>query len=196
MEPSAHCARKLLIDLKGVQYVSDIHKLIWLFPIAFILHDLEEIRQAEPWLKKNSGLIMSRIPDKAPAFLARQMSIILSKTTTQFAFPIFLIFVLTCISALLAAEFQSYPMFLVASSLFFLHGFMHVGQAIFLRRYIPALITSVLITIPYGIVLFWKLLEAGIADLFRAGDLFWWRLSWRSPLIVGMHYCGRGGLSA
>jgi len=169
---------------------SDIQQLIWLFPIAFILHDFEEILLFEPWLKKNSGLIMSRIPDKAPAFLARQMPIILSKTTTQFAFPIFLIFVLTCISALLAAEFQSYPMFLVASSLFFLHGFMHVGQAIFLRRYIPALITSVLITIPYGIVLFWKLLEEGIVDLLGLAIYFGVAIVLAVPFIVGMHIVG------
>ena len=169
---------------------SDIQQLIWLFPIAFILHDFEEILLFEPWLKKNSGLIMSRIPDKAPTFLARQMPIILSKTTTQFTFPIFLIFVLTCISAFLAAEFQSYPMFLVASSLFFLHGFMHVGQAIFLRRYIPALITSALIAIPYGVILFWKLLEAGVVSLWGLAIYFGVAIVLAVPFIVGMHILG------
>jgi len=118
------------------------------------------------------------------------MPIILGKTTTQFAFPIFLIFVLTCIAALLAAEFHSYPMFLVASSLFFLHGFMHIGQAIFLRRYIPALITSVLITIPYGLVLFLRLFEAGIVNLLGLVIYFVVAIVLAVPFIVGMHIVG------
>jgi len=30
-------------------------------------------------------------------------------------------------------------LFYLASSLYFLHGFMHIGQAIVMRKYIPAL---------------------------------------------------------
>ncbi len=38
-----------------------IHTLIWLFPIAFMFHDFEEIILGEPWLRKNAGEIKHRV---------------------------------------------------------------------------------------------------------------------------------------
>ena len=143
----------------------DIYKLIWLFPIAFILHDFEEIIFFEPWLKKNAGGITDRIQGKVPAFIEKQVKTILNKSTAQFSFSVSLIFLLTCLASLLAAEYESYPFFLAASALFFLHGFMHIGQAMVMRRYVPAIITSVSVVIPYGLVLFWRLLAAGLVDV-------------------------------
>ncbi len=55
---------------------------------------------------------------------------------------------------LINRRIQGDTLFFVASSLFFLHGFMHIGQVIILRKYEPALITFVLVVIPYGIILF------------------------------------------
>lgn len=139
--------------------------LIWLFPLAFILHDLEELLFFEPWLKKNAGLIMARLGRRLPSFLIKQLETIVNKSTSQFAVPIGLIFILTCISSLLAAQYGKYALFLMASSLFFMHGFMHIGQAILLRKYVHVLITSILIVLPYGIILFWNLLASHITTL-------------------------------
>jgi hypothetical protein len=168
----------------------DLSKLIWLLPIAFILHDFEELVLFEPWLKKNANVVLSRVKNKVPALLEKQLSVILDKTTAQFAFPIFLIFILTCIASLLAAEFGSYPFFLIASSLFFLHGFMHVGQAILLRKYIPALITSIFIAIPYGVVLFWRLIITGIVGIPALLIYFLVAIVLAIPFILGMHIVG------
>lgn len=170
--------------------IIDINFLIWLFPIAFILHDFEELILFEPWLKRNAGVIIGRVKDKVPAFLEKQLNSILSKTTTQFAIPIYLIFILTIISALLAAGFGKYSFFLLASSLFFLHGFMHIGQSIFLRRYIPALITSVLIVIPYGLVLFWGLIFTGIIVFPELVVYFAVSIILGVPFIIGVHMVG------
>jgi hypothetical protein len=168
----------------------DLSRLIWWFPIAFIMHDFEELILFEPWLKKNANVIVNRVENKVPTFLEKQLKVILGKTTTQFAFPIFLIFILTCVSSLLAAEFVSYPFFLLSSSLFFLHGFMHVGQAILLHRYIPALITSVLVVIPYGTVLFWKLAITGIVSVPELLIYFLVAIVLAAPFIIGMHLVG------
>ena len=170
--------------------IIDVNILIWLFPIAFMLHDFEELILFEPWLKKNASVIIERVKNKVPAFLEKQLSMIVGKTTTQFAFPICLIFILTIISSLVAAGFGKYTFFLLASSLFFLHGFMHVGQAIFLRRYVPALITSVLIVIPYGIVLFWKLIVTGIVAFPQLVIYFMVSIVLGVPFIIGTHMAG------
>lgn len=168
----------------------DVDKLIWLFPIVFILHDFEELVLFEPWLKKNAGVILDRIRNRVPSFVEMQLSTITKKSTTQFALPIFLIFILTCISSLLAAEYSNYSFFLLSSSLFFLHGFMHLGQAILLRRYVPAIITSALIAIPYGAILFWRLLVTGIVDVPGLLIYFFVAVVFAVPFILGMHILG------
>ncbi len=170
--------------------IIDVNILIWLFPFAFMLHDFEELILFEPWLKKNESIIIGRVKNKVPAFFEKQFNSVLGKTTPQFAFPICLIFILTFISSLLAAGFGKYAFFLLASSLFFLHGFLHVGQAILLQRYIPALITSVLIVIPYGLVLFWRLIVTGIVTFPELVVYFLVSIGLGVPFIIGTHMAG------
>lgn len=170
----------------------DTTTLIWLFPIAFILHDFEELILFEPWLKKNAAGILARLHDKVPAFLEQRLQAILTKTTTEFALPISLIFILTCIASFLAAVYGQYPFFFAAASLFFLHGFMHLGQAIILRKYIPALITSLLIVIPYGLVLFRHLLAAGLVDIPTLLGYALLGAMVMIPFILTMHQAAQG----
>ncbi len=167
-----------------------MNKLIWLFPIAFILHDFEELILFEPWLKKNSETIFKRINHKLPDKIVKQIKTILHKSTSEFALPIALIFILTCISSYLAIEFGKYTFFLLASSLFFLHGFMHLGQAIGMRQYIPAVVTSLLVVIPYGVILFWNLLAAGMVDIPELIIYFLSAIVLAVPFIIGMHFVG------
>jgi hypothetical protein len=164
----------------------DTHTLIWLFPVAFMFHDFEEILFWELWLSKNSDEIKNRVP----AFLAKQVEAIAGKSTAQFSFPVLLIFSLTVLSAFLAVEYGSYGFFLMASGAFFLHGFMHIGQAIFLRRYVPAVITSALIAIPYGLVLYARLINEGTLNLSGLLVYFLFAVVLIVPLILVMHKAG------
>lgn len=168
----------------------DTHTLIWLFPIAFMFHDFEEIILGEPWLKKNAGEIKERIKNRVPAFLAEQIGAALDKSAAELAFPVSLIFALTCISAYLAVEYKAYGFFFLASGAFFLHGFMHVGQAIILRRYIPAVISSVLIVIPYGLVLYGRLIQEGMVDMSGLPVYFLLAVVMTIPFILVMHKVG------
>jgi hypothetical protein len=164
----------------------DTHTLIWLFPIAFMFHDFEEILFWELWLSKNGAEVRNRVP----AFLTGQVDAIVGKSTAQFAFPVLLIFSLTVLSSFLAVEYESYGFFLMASGAFFLHGFMHIGQAIALRRYVPAAITSALIAIPYGLILYGRLIHERIVSV--PGLLVYFLLSivLIVPLILIMHKVG------
>jgi hypothetical protein len=166
------------------------HTLIWLFPIAFMFHDFEEIILFEPWLRKNAAAIKSRIQNRVPAFLVKQIETILTKSTTEFTFPVTLIFALTGIAAFLAVEYASYDFLLLASGSFFLHGFMHLGQAIVLRRYVPAMISSALIVIPYGIVLYARLIEEKIVDMPELLGYFLIAIALTIPFILVMHLVG------
>ncbi len=168
----------------------DVKALMWLFPVAFVLHDLEELVLFEPWLKKNAEDIREKIRGKAPAFVERQIEGILGKTTGQFAVPMGLILLLVCLATVLAAGFGLMSLFLLAGSLFFLHGFMHIGQAVLLRRYVPALVTSIVVVLPYGIVLFWRLVGEGMVSVPILLLYFGVSLVLTVPFILGMHAVG------
>jgi hypothetical protein len=151
-----------------------------------MFHDFEEILFWELWLKKNGEEIKSRMP----AFLAKRAGSILEKTTAQFSFPVLLIFSLTVLASFLAVEYESYSFFLMASAAFFLHAFMHIGQAIILQRYVPAVATSTLIIIPYGLILYGRLIAEGIVNI--PGLLVYSLLGviLLIPLILIMHKAG------
>ncbi len=164
----------------------DTRTLIWLFPIAFMFHDFEEIIFWELWLKKHGDEVKSRVP----RILVNQVSTVIGKSTAEAAFSIFLIFILTVLASFPAAEYGDYGFFLLASGAFFLHGFMHIGQAIALRKYVPAVITSVLIVIPYGLVLYGRLFEEEIVSIPGLLIYFLFAVVLIIPLILIMHKMG------
>jgi hypothetical protein len=143
----------------------DTHTLIWLFPIVFMMHDFEEIILGEPWLRKNAGEVKGLVDRRVPAFLAKQVGSVLDRTAAELSFPISLIFALTVPSAYLAVTHEAYGFFLLASGAFFVHGFMHLGQAVALRRYVPAVLTSAAFVLPYGLALYGRLIHEGAVDL-------------------------------
>jgi hypothetical protein len=168
----------------------DTQTLIWLFPIAFMFHDFEELIFGDPWLRKNAADIRARIQGRVPAFIADQIGTVLEKPAAELAFPVCLIFAMSSLSAFLAAQNGSYGFFLLASGSFFLHGFMHAGQAVMLRRYVPAVITSVVIAIPYGLVLYGRLLGEGIVTLPQLLVYFAFAILLTIPFILVMHRLG------
>ncbi len=162
--------------------------LLWLLPIAFMLHDFEELIFFEPWLRSNAPAIKSKLGNRLPSFLMNQIESMLSKTSAEFALPVCLIFLLTTVSSFLAAKYDCYGFFLLASTTFFLHGFMHLGQALVLRRYVPAVVTSVLIVLPYGVILFPRLISTGIVTW---SGLLLYALAGGIvlvPFILGIHW--------
>mgnify|MGYP000963931264 CR=1 FL=1 len=164
--------------------------LIWLFPIAFMLHDFEELIGFEPWLKHHGADVRAKLEKILPAVLLPRIDAVLGKSTAQFAVPIALIFLLTAVASFVAVEFQSYGFFLAASAAFTLHGLMHIGQAITMRRYVPALATSMLIVLPYGALLYPRLVADGIVTW--PGLLLYGLIGILAilPIILGMHWLG------
>ena len=39
-----------------------MNKYIWIFPVLFMFHDMEEVVGIKPWLEKNTDEITSRFP--------------------------------------------------------------------------------------------------------------------------------------
>lgn len=164
----------------------DTHTLLWLFPIAFMFHDFEEIVFWELWLKKNGDEIKNRVP----AFLAKQVGTIAGKSTAETSLAVCLIFSLTVLASFLAVGYGNYGFFLLACGAFFMHGFMHLGQAIVLRRYVPAVITSALVVIPYGLIIYSRLINEGMVDISGLVINCLLGALLMIPLILVMHKAG------
>jgi hypothetical protein len=168
----------------------DTQSLIWLFPIAFMCHDFEELILGEAWLKKNGPGFKVALEKRLPRFISSRMVRVFEKSTVELAVPISLIFAVTVVATVMANVYHQYGFFIWASGLFFLHGFGHVMQAILLRRYIPAVITSVVFVIPYGFFLFQRLLAERIADPAALWLAFPAVIILAVPFILGMHILG------
>ena len=110
---------------------------LWMFPLLFIFHDMEEIIGLVPWIRLNETLLAQ----KAPTILKIHKEM----TTEGFALAVFEEFFLVLSITLLAYFTQSRVLELVwlgGFVAFALHLLLHIGQSILLRKYIPALITS------------------------------------------------------
>ncbi|MEH7342328.1 HXXEE domain-containing protein [Bacillus sp. JJ1532] len=142
----------------------DVQTLIWLFPIMFVIHDFEEIIMVEKWMKKNSNVIYERLPRKMADRVIKQFSM----TTAQFAVAVLFIFLFVSSSTIMANQFviqgslANIYFFTIITLTFFLHSFTHIGQSIFLRSITPGSLTSMIIIIPYSLVLYNTLLLNGI----------------------------------
>jgi len=139
----------------------NVQTLIWLFPIIFVFHDLEEIIMVEKWMDKNSGVIYDKLPRKIADKVIKQFSM----STAQFSVAVLVIFVFVSSSTYMASQYINHGplgnihLFTVMLSIFFLHVFTHIGQSVFLRSITPGVITSIFIVFPYSILLFNSLIK-------------------------------------
>lgn len=156
----------------------DFQTLIWLFPIMFVFHDLEEIIMLERWLNKNSDKVYNKLPKK----IADRVINHFSMSTAQFSVAVLIIFLFVSSSTYLANQYMnSGPLgniylFTIMITIFFLHTFTHIGQSIILKSITPGVITSIFIVLPYSVILFRALFE---------NDIITWNIIFTSlPLII------------
>ena len=130
-----------------------MEKYAWLFPILFVFHDFEEIVGVRLWLERNGDMLRDRYPLIYKYF--RHFS------TDGFALAVyeeFLVITGMTIAALCAeSSFMWYVWFGGFAALTF-HYVVHIVQAVILRRYIPAVVTSV-ICLPISIYIIYDILN-------------------------------------
>ena len=136
--------------------------LLWLFPITFLFHDFEEIIFVEPWFKKHYRGLKEKVP-KPMKKLFEDLS---KSSSGSFAVPVFIQLILYTFSTYLAVEKQFYGMFVGFNIVLFLHIFTHVGQWIFFKVYTLGVSTALIITLPYSLYLFYRLLNGRIITPF------------------------------
>ena len=118
---------------------------IWAGPIAFLIHDAEEVATVERWL----GLHAAQLPPVVQPLIGI--------TTRQFAAAVVLLligFILTAAHGARRAQrhLPSIPFLLVAGA-FVANGVTHLAQAAYFRGYTPGVLSAIVVVLPYGVAL-------------------------------------------
>ena len=117
-------------------------KYIWLLPVIFMFHDMEEIIGIANWIRKNYDRIVRRFPSAE-----RVLSTYKEITTAGMAVAVYeelLVLLIICLLTDLTGIPVLFGIWFGALLGFSLHLFIHIVQALLIRSYIPALITSIL----------------------------------------------------
>lgn len=123
--------------------------LLWLVPVFFALHNLEEAPFMEGWSK--------RLPLKLP----------IHYTTRQFVIAVTILtlggFLVTYWGVEILHNTTGYWIVMGIQAILFFNAFIpHIGSTIRFRLYSPGVITATLITIPFSIYLFQRALSENI----------------------------------
>lgn len=131
-------------------------RLLWLVPIFFAIHNLEEAPFMESWSK--------RLPLKIHPFV----------TTRQFVIAVTVLtiagFLLTYIALGYLQPATGYLLVLEIQMILLFNAFIpHIGSTIRFRMYSPGLISAIIITIPFSFYLF----RRAFAENILSSDQFW-----------------------
>lgn len=126
--------------------MSEIFVCMTLLPVIFMFHDFEEVIFMKYWYGKNSAYLKRRVPGFYPMI----EKIMRGRTTASFAMSVFFMFMLVSATTFYSVLSGNYLIWWGAFLIFSLHLLIHIAQAIIVRRYVPAVVTSVL-CLPYAI---------------------------------------------
>ncbi|UTC66819.1 MULTISPECIES: HXXEE domain-containing protein [unclassified Treponema] len=122
--------------------MNDMHIIIWSFPLLFILHDFEEIIFIKYWIQKNENYLQAIVPSRFIPVINHMKKI----STAAFAFGAAEEYILILIICIVSFLTNWYYLWLGCFIAFVLHMIVHIFQALFIKRYIPSLATSLICT--------------------------------------------------
>ena len=172
--------------------MASLRAAVWLLPLAFVIHDGEEILTMPRWIAEHRPLLERIAHTGAPA---RRVVDNLPTTTAQVAIAVAVELAVLLLATVLFSRGPrpGFALYLYAAALgvFTAHSLTHLGQTLLLGAYTPGVVTAVLIVPAAGVYLYKHLFEAGL--LTR-------RSAWLSglagvvgivPLLLTAHLIGR-----
>jgi hypothetical protein len=156
----------------------DFTTIVWLFPIVFMLHEFEEIIFFKPWIRKNSAYLSERFPRLAKRLLPRFESLSVPAFTIAVAEEFILLSIITMFSVLL----DNYLLWFGVFMGFFVHLLIHFVQWLMLRKYIPAIYTTIVSMIYCLFSLIYILKE----KLFQGNNLLVWAFAGFGIVVLNL----------
>lgn len=129
-------------------------KFIFIFPLLFIFHDMEEIIGFGTFLKKNMPKIEKRAPKVAGVF----KKMLFPYSTDGMALAVFEILILCIVITVVSLILNTYQLYIGVFIAYIIHLFVHILQAIAFKGYVPSLLTSI-ICIPVSLFVLKKMLD-------------------------------------
>lgn len=126
------------------------HSLVlWLLPLSFVLHDLEEMITWNGWMQKNHRLLdVIKSKNKFTRYLISHISPKAIQMAWAALFELFIIVFFTLWAQVLPTVFYGIQLYTIILLSLLFHVFSHIGQLIIFRKYTPGVITAVLIVLP------------------------------------------------
>ena len=115
-----------------------------LLPIVFMIHEFEEILFFKIWLHKDKEYLHKKFPKIGPKIYFQYSAF----TTSGFVFAIAEEFLLMIILTFIAIIFQREYLWFTVFMGFSIHLIIHIFQWLIYRKYLPIIITSILV-LPY-----------------------------------------------
>ena len=142
-------------------------RYIWIFPILFIFHDMEEVIGLPRFMENNRDDIIRRYP------FAQRLLAAYRKGTSTAAFALgvyeeFLVLIAVCALVEFTGAEWARGIWFGCLAGFTAHLAIHIIQAIALRKYIPALATSILALPPSVLLVMHTAWDMGIPAILGA----------------------------
>ena len=137
--------------------------VLWLLPVSWLVHDLEEIATIEWWSRRWKHSERDDI-----STVQRRLVRVLASGRRRFALAVALVGCVVVGATVLGVSDPNgvgMVVYITVLGGYFLHAFVHLGQSIVLRGYTPGLVTAVLLVIPTSVYLYWRLLSAPLLDV-------------------------------
>jgi hypothetical protein len=123
-----------------------VHRVARTLPVAFVLHDLEEVLAATWWTRNGARVLTDAHPWLPPALVATATR----TTTPQMALATSVVGLgVAAVAATAHAGGRERPL-RAATAVFAAHGITHVASAISVRNYTPGAATAALVVLPWG----------------------------------------------
>ena len=103
----------------------NIQFLMMIFPVAFMIHDFEELCFLENWIRKNADAIRHKLTGKIWIRLE-------GHSTSALGIAIMLMFLFVSFTSIVSVIFHFYSLFAAALIVFTAHNLFHILQPILL----------------------------------------------------------------
>lgn len=127
-----------------------LKNIIWLGPVVFLIHDLEEVFWTQPWIEKNRFLFEDTQFERVIEAMGYQPA--------KFGLVVALITIMYGIISYFATrQIQaglSMNLYVSTLLILFVNVFTHAGQTVLLGMYTPGVVTAVLVVLPYTVIAF------------------------------------------
>lgn len=122
-----------------------MNEFVWIFPILFIIHDMEEIIGFGIWLKNNRSMLDEKYPK-----ISRTYTDYSTEGMALAVLEEFMVCIFFCVLGIVTQIEYIWLLWLGGFIAYTLHLVIHIAQSVIIKQYIPALITSI-IALPISI---------------------------------------------